>query len=281
MTIPDSEVICGHSIAAKCDYVFSQASFKDGVPCPYIASHFPILNGGEIIFCKTDFLNLLHQCISRFVPNDLRFSIVTHDSDYPLDDQRIDAFENRPICWWGMNCESSKGNGIPIGIANSYSTINMREFSRVTSPTKLLYVNNRIETFPTARRWVYDYFSSKSWATVRQPYDHVDIHTKYKAELMDHKFIVCPRGNGVDTHRIWEALYSGVIPIVVRHRTHSLLEGNLPILFVNSYDEVNESLLQETYDSFSRRTWNDRMLTVSWWIQKIREGMNHDESRHT
>lgn len=281
MTIPDSEMICGHNIAAKCDYVFSQAAFKDGVYCPYIASHFPVLNGGEVIFCKTDFLNLLNQCVSAFVPMDLKFSIITHDSDYALDDQKIDAFKNRPISWWGMNCESVRANGIPIGIANSYSSINMRTFDKAAAPTKLVYVNNRVETFPSIRKWVYEYFSSKSWATVRHPYDLMDTHTKYKDELMDHKFVVCPRGNGVDTHRMWEALYSGVIPVVIRHRTYSMLEGNLPILFVDSYEEVTETFLQNAYDDFCHRTWNEQMLTVSWWIQKIRKGMYHNEPQHT
>jgi hypothetical protein len=29
-----------------------------------------------------------------------------------------------------------------------------------------------------------------------------------------YKYVICPRGNGIDTHRVWEALYLGVVPVV-------------------------------------------------------------------
>jgi hypothetical protein len=69
---------------------------------------------------------------------------------------------------------------------------------------------------------------------------------------------------------LWEALYCGIIPIVIRHQAHEGLEGNLPILFVDSYEQVNEDVLNNTYSDFSRKTWNMGMLMVSWWINKMR-----------
>jgi hypothetical protein len=69
---------------------------------------------------------------------------------------------------------------------------------------------------------------------------------------------------------MWEAMYSGVIPVVVRHRTHALLEGQLPILFVDDYSEVNEHMLNEAYEKFSNSIWNMDMLKVSWWMELIR-----------
>jgi hypothetical protein len=69
---------------------------------------------------------------------------------------------------------------------------------------------------------------------------------------------------------MWEALYSGVVPIVVRNRTHAGLEGELPILFVNDYSEITEDVLNATYDEFKNRTWNTDMLKVSWWINRMR-----------
>jgi hypothetical protein len=265
------EILSGENIAAKCDYVFSQASSKDGVPFSYIADRFPVMRGGEIIFCKTDFISLLNQCINNFVPPEVKLHIVTHDSDFPLNYERMEPLVSRPISWWGMNCETDKANPLPIGIANSYSSVNMREFESSTNPTRLLYINNRIQTYPPLRQWVYDYFSSKSWATLRVPYETSGVDPRYKSELIDHKFVLCPRGNGVDTHRIWEALYSGVIPVVVRHRTHEMLEGQLPILFVDDFSEVTEHMLDEVYDEFKKKSWNTNMLTCSWWIQKIKE----------
>lgn len=59
-----------------------------------------------------------------------------------------------------------------------------------------------------------------------------------------------------------------------RHRTHSPLEGNLPILFVDDYKEVTEHLLTRKYDEFSSTEWNRDMLTVSWWIDNMKKDCN-------
>ena len=42
---------------------------------------------------------------------------------------------------------------------------------------------------------------------------------EYERDLLTSNFVLCPEGNGIDTHRVWEALYSGSIPIV-RIETH-------------------------------------------------------------
>ena len=36
----------------------------------------------------------------------------------------------------------------------------------------------------------------------------------YYKKVAAHKFVVAPRGNGIDTHRLWEALYLGCVPVV-------------------------------------------------------------------
>ena len=45
------------------------------------------------------------------------------------------------------------------------------------------------------------------------------------------------RGNGFDTHRIWETLYSGSIPIVKRHYAFEYLD-NLPVLYIDNYKDL-------------------------------------------
>ncbi len=57
------------------------------------------------------------------------------------------------------------------------------------------------------------------------------------AQLMSqYRWVAAPRGNGVDTHRLWEALYRGVQPIVQRDTwSQSLNYLNLPILEVESW----------------------------------------------
>lgn len=50
-------------------------------------------------------------------------------------------------------------------------------------------------------------------------------------------FVPCPRGNGVDSHRIWEALYLGSIPILLREDSFPAL-AEWPIWIVDSWSDV-------------------------------------------
>jgi len=42
-------------------------------------------------------------------------------------------------------------------------------------------------------------------------------YPEYLSELSEHYFCLCPRGNGLDSHRFWESLYLGVIPVIVNN----------------------------------------------------------------
>ena len=52
-------------------------------------------------------------------------------------------------------------------------------------------------------------------------------------------FVPCPAGNGLDTHRIWESLFLGSVPIILQKDAFSALEG-WPVLTVKSWQEVSE-----------------------------------------
>ena len=60
---------------------------------------------------------------------------------------------------------------------------------------------------------------------------------KYKHDLERFVFVLCPWGNGFDTHRIWETLYSGSIPVIKKHKTFEYLE-DLPALFIDNYEDL-------------------------------------------
>lgn len=87
------------------------------------------------------------------------------------------------------------------------------------------------------------------------------------------KYIVCPRGNGIDTHRLWEALYLRIIPIVVPSGMDQLYTS-LPVLRVSSFTDVTAELLESKYAEFQEmfdRPGALDMLTRDYWFHKIEE----------
>ena len=50
------------------------------------------------------------------------------------------------------------------------------------------------------------------------------MHSFYR-QLSQSKFALCPSGNGFDTHRFWQALYLGCLPVTRRCNALKAFEG--------------------------------------------------------
>ena len=114
--------------------------------------------------------------------------------------------------------------------------------SREIHPTKLLYVNHRDDT--GQRGSLRDLF--RSWATVspRMTYD------PYLSAIQEHKFVLCPSGNGIGSARNWETLYLRRVPVLDWHPYKEVVFKDLPVLFVKDYSEVTPELLASREDLY-------------------------------
>jgi len=285
MNISDTEILRSQNFIPQCDHWFAVTALDGKMQIPSTAqqvlrrsdvfgdwiNQFDVdsLIPTSVVFCKFDYLqHLIHYLEYRRC--NTPFILLTGQSDYSITDSAFNHFTSRfSISWWGCNNECYRAKGVPLGIADDFCNLTVKSGFEQTIGKRLLYVNHRVQTFPKIREPLYAMFRDKEWATIRNPCEQGSTKL-YKQELLDHKFIVCPRGNGIDTHRMWEALYCGVIPIVQRHLVHSNIEGKLPVLFVDSYHEITEELLYDTYNNFKSKTWKTDMLTVSWWIGKMK-----------
>lgn len=96
----------------------------------------------------------------------------------------------------------------------------------------------------------------------------------YARLVSDHRFIVCPRGNGIDTIRFWETLYRGSIPIVESSDWAKYFQSHgIPMLLVDNFRE----LLSWSESDFSA-VWHEQIKTPSeiealwpeYWLKQIR-----------
>jgi hypothetical protein len=90
--------------------------------------------------------------------------------------------------------------------------------------------------------------------------------------LSKYKFILSPPGAGEDTHRTWEALYVGCIPIVQSSSIDELYK-DLPVLIVKDWSDINESMLEMAYleicENKQKKKYNLEKLTFRYWIDQI------------
>lgn len=137
---------------------------------------------------------------------------------------------------------------------------------------KWVYVN--FQTYTLDRFFIKGYLSSrkddfKDWMTfaeqANKPLEH------YLQDISEHKFTLCPNGNGVDCYRTWEALYLGSIPIVERSATSGFFR-DLPIVEIDDIGQLNMEFLQEKYAEIkSRNDWNYEKLDLNFWKTRIEE----------
>lgn len=96
----------------------------------------------------------------------------------------------------------------------------------------------------------------------------------YYKNLSEYKFVLSPRGAGIDCHRTWEALYMGSIPIVLKSSIEELYE-DLPILVLNNWDEISKELLEKTWEEFKEKKFKMEKITLNYWMEKIMDRKFH------
>jgi hypothetical protein len=89
-------------------------------------------------------------------------------------------------------------------------------------------------------------------------------------EMTSHRFMLCPPGNGIDTHRLWEALYSRTIPVALASPTMDAFR-DLPILFVEDFRQLTRDSLAREYERITSSKWNWQKLFLPLWRDRIRE----------
>jgi hypothetical protein len=187
-------------------------------------------------------------------------------------------YQKKPKCidnWYALNvdCKKDKLRSLPLGIANDYSSKknitstkikgnNLEYFKHNTN----VYINFTESTNRSERTWIKDYFKKFVWADIENKTLSIEDYSK---KIKKSGFVLCPWGNGVDSHRIWETLFLGSIPIVKRHLTFSNLE-DLPIFFVDDFRDINEDILKEYMNSIKDKKFSLEKLDISYWEKYVK-----------
>jgi hypothetical protein len=93
---------------------------------------------------------------------------------------------------------------------------------------------------------------------------------EYLSALRRHSLTVCPEGNGVDTHRLWETIYMGGTPVIIYSKQIASLVRDLPVIVLKNWSELNDlAMLEEEWNQLNSRVFNFQKVMASFWISKF------------
>jgi hypothetical protein len=150
----------------------------------------------------------------------------------------VDLNNHRIVCFpYGAAEECSKEIETILGIRemDAYGDLYLR-------PRKLCYVNFNVKTNRKHRIPIWNKMQELDWVDIKS-----GLSTQaYIKDLFSYKYVVCPKGNGIDTMRMWESLYCGAIPIVARSGVSSCFSDLLPMVEVDNWN-LDKEYLESIY----------------------------------
>ena len=233
---------------------------------------------GDLVFVRdiNKFMETVHPLINNpyiiVTSGEFRDGAFPQYEDYLNDTKIIAWFCVHPCCnWFPKNFYP-----IPLGIIQNRAYYHNRESMnqffyklRQTRKKHLLYMNfekNRTIAMRTYedREDVYNLFKNKSFCRKGQQQSFKN----FLKEMAQCKFVLSPDGLGPDCYRTWEALLVGSIPVVKSSAKDGLFK-DLPVLIVNNWHDVTESLLTKTWNEFTKKRFNIETLYMEYWVKKI------------
>jgi len=102
---------------------------------------------------------------------------------------------------------------------------------------------------------------------------------RYSHQSSKYKFVFCPRGNGIDTHRVWETIYRGSIPILMKDEwSEYLAKLGFPFFIIENTSDLYDLTIHElerAYDTLQQKLiTNAHLLTNEFWLQKLSKPTN-------
>ncbi len=172
---------------------------------------------------------------------------------------------------------------IPIGLTNN---TNESEYHRLFGNNDHLLKANQVDFLQQSNGLVYGCFSTNTNPKERSPLAKLLLQSKHTFEepefsvngrirylecLRKYAFTACPVGNGIDTHRLWEVLYMGGIPVIKKNLVLESMLEELPFVLVDDWEQINnDRFLQDSWDRLSKYPYyNFEKLRFQYWINLL------------
>lgn len=243
--------------------------FSDNADASVLANTFrkpPVtsrqISNARVIFCPSnrivEFLEVYSKAITARV-------LIFGNSDEDFHDFKYKLPKSvKRVYLQNMSFQDERFRCLPIGIENSRLGTNglkrnFREYSKFETKSNVLLVGPFSRTHNERDEILDNLIPSINTEILRhriQPSEYGDVSGKFK-------FIAAPRGNGVDTHRFWEALYRNSIPVVKKNEWSKSLDYlKIPYLTV---DEWTMADIENLISQQRKIQYTPRSTEAIWW----------------
>lgn len=246
---------------------------------------FRAITGPRIQYHNThDFWNILSFFVKARKDCFNTYTLITHNSDWPVG-KALANMGTHPteipynIRWFSQNVdvEHPQIESIPIGLENPEWHQKLQKTQSISYCMKhrpkyyanLCMAQFNLSTNPR-RQLIFDHFSQFDWCRASPTVNGTNFDM-YLEDLNSSTFCVCPNGNGIDTHRLWEALYIGCIPIV-EDSVNIQFYKDLPIFICEDFTDITYDTLKYVQQTMMDKLceMDMRMLSFDYWNAKIR-----------
>jgi hypothetical protein len=219
-------MISGKSFSEQCKWVVDPR-YPTRVPFQYSEA-----STGDWVFVNGDYLRTF--LITIPFRGSKRFVVIVHNTDRPFGQPEFDALRPHILHVYAINTtiQHPRLTTIPLGFVDrQLPFLETFQPSSGDRPYEV-YVNFTAGTNTDKRNACLAAVEGDSRVVVRTGLTVPE----YYADLCRSKFVLCPEGTGMDTHRLYEALLCGAIPVVVRNPLTPLYE-KLPVCILNRWTD--------------------------------------------
>ena len=231
----------------------------------------------DVVFLKSNLKEIYFSTIHPKIEN--KYILLTHNSDENITDNDKTFIDEKIIHWFAQNLNiiaDKQISPLPIGFENRFYLNNGK--------IKILKIGekneqNKVDKIHSSFNLNTNYFARNEVLNKISTIEHIhnlkfSTPREYITNLKYFKFVICPEGNGKDTHRIWEALLTKTIPIVLKNEfTINLASLGVPLNLIDNWDELDKFTNEFINKEYKKYRQNEflKFTKFKFWETKINE----------
>ena len=234
----------------------------------------------DTVFISSTLVDTFFKEIHPLIDNE--YILISHNSDRNITQEEIKYLDNKILHWFAQNMEgkNNKISVMPIGLENLRYQLNgvLSDFQTTENieKSKITLLSFNVVTNNKERKKVLEALKNNRFIENNS----FGNHREYFEELKKYKFNLCPEGNGLDTHRIWESLLALAIPVMIRNTfTENLASLNFPIMLLDEWEDFNSFSIEDLNKYYKKETASKSFFDIvsyEYWLNKIKSKKKKD-----